>query len=36
MAFSQLVFALDVGEVGLCEFHEKEAPLGWHVVSRVE
>ncbi|MHC4973638.1 MAG: FG-GAP-like repeat-containing protein [Planctomycetota bacterium] len=36
VALSQLVFNLDVGEVGLCEFHEKEAPFGWHVVSRVE
>lgn len=35
-ALAEMVFALDVGEVGLVGFHEKEAPLGWHVVSRVE
>ncbi|MHC4163124.1 MAG: FG-GAP-like repeat-containing protein [Planctomycetota bacterium] len=35
-ALSELVFNLDVGEVGLCEFHEKESPFGWHVVMRVE
>jgi hypothetical protein len=35
-ALGELVFQLDVGEVGLCEFHEKDAPDGWHVVLRVE
>ena len=35
-ALSELVFNLDVGEVGLCGFHEKESPFGWHVVLRVE
>jgi len=35
-ALAELVFNLDVGEVGLCEFHEKESPYGWHVVLRVE
>ena len=36
MALSELIFNLDVGEFGLCEFHEKESPYGWHVVFRVE
>jgi hypothetical protein len=35
-ALAELVFNLDIGEVGLCGFHEKEAPFGWHVVLRVE
>jgi hypothetical protein len=35
-ALGELVFNLDVGEVGLCRFHEKESPYGWHVVLRVE
>ena len=35
-AVERLAFNLDVGDVGLCEFHEKESPYGWHVVLRVE
>jgi hypothetical protein len=35
-ALAELVFNLDIGEVGLCRFHERESPYGWHVVLRVE
>ncbi|MHC4550499.1 MAG: FG-GAP-like repeat-containing protein [Planctomycetota bacterium] len=35
-ALGNLIFSLDVGEIGLCEFHPEEAPFGWHIVLRVE
>jgi len=34
-ALRELAFGLDVGEVGLCEFHETESPYGFHIVQRV-
>jgi hypothetical protein len=35
-ALARLVFALAVGESGLCGYHPEESPAGWYVVERVE
>ncbi|MHC4931627.1 MAG: FG-GAP-like repeat-containing protein [Planctomycetota bacterium] len=36
IALAKVLFALEVGEVGLCEFHREESPEGWYVVLRIE
>jgi uncharacterized protein YjiK len=36
LALATLLRNLDVGEVGLCEYHEIEAPQGWSIVWRIE
>jgi len=35
-AIGDLIFSLDVGEVGIAKFHPKHCPQGWHVVKRLE
>jgi hypothetical protein len=35
-ALTRLLFALDVGEAGICRDHSGESPYGWHVVKRIE
>ncbi|MHC4339375.1 MAG: FG-GAP-like repeat-containing protein [Planctomycetota bacterium] len=35
-ALAKVLFALEAGEVGLCEFHRVESPEGWYVVLRIE
>jgi hypothetical protein len=35
-ALARLAFALEPGEIELCEHDPSEAPHGWHVVQRIE
>ena len=35
-ALSRLAFALDVGQVAICEWHRSDSPHGFHVVLRIE
>ena len=35
-AFERTAFALDVGEIALCLYDEKEAPHGFHVIKRTK
>jgi hypothetical protein len=34
--FVDVAFKLKVGEAGLVEYHEQNAPYGWHVIKRLE
>lgn len=34
--FVDLAFKLKVGEAGIAEYDEKNAPYGWHVIKRLE
>lgn len=34
--FGDTSFSLDVGEVGLAEYHPKNSPYGYHIVKRLE
>ena len=34
-SFARLAFALEVGEVGVAEFHRIECPYGFHVLMRL-
>jgi hypothetical protein len=34
--FGDVAFSLEVGEVGLAEFHATRSPYGWHVIKRLE
>jgi hypothetical protein len=35
-AFGDTGFPLEVGEVGLAEFHPASSPYGWHIIKRVQ
>ena len=35
-SFARLAFALEVGEVGVAEFHRIECPYGFHVLMRIQ
>jgi foldase protein PrsA len=34
--FGDVAFRLEVGEVGLAEYHAVFSPYGWHVIKRLE
>ncbi len=34
--FGDVAFQLDVGEVGLANYHAEFCPYGWHVIKRLE
>lgn len=34
--FGDLAFRLDVGELGVANYHATYAPYGWHVIKRLE
>jgi len=34
--FGDVAFGLEVGEVGLAEYHPGNSPYGWHVIKRLE
>ena len=34
--FGDVAFSLEVGEVGLAEYHGGASPYGWHVIKRLE
>lgn len=35
-SFGDVAFNLEVGEVGLAEYHGGNSPYGWHVIKRLE
>ncbi len=35
-AFGDTGFPLEVGEIGMSEYHPQTSPFGWHVVKRVK
>lgn len=35
-SFGDVSFSLDVGEIGLAEYHATRSPYGWHVILRLE
>jgi parvulin-like peptidyl-prolyl isomerase len=35
-SFGDVAFALQVGEVGMAEYHAALSPYGWHVIKRLE
>ena len=34
--FGKVAFSLEVGEVGLANYHPGNSPYGWHVIKRLE
>ena len=34
--FGDVAFSLEVGEVGLAEYHATRSPYGWHIIKRLE
>ena len=34
--FGMVAFALEVGEVGMANFHPGNSPYGWHIIKRLE
>lgn len=35
-AFGNVGFKLEVGDVGMAEYHETDSPYGWHIIRRVK
>ena len=35
-AFGDVGFALEVGQVGMADYHEENSPFGWHIIRRVD
>lgn len=35
-AFGDVGFALEVGQVGMADFHAESSPFGWHIIRRVD
>ena len=35
-AFGNVGFKLEVGDVGMAPFDEKESPYGWHIIKRIK
>jgi hypothetical protein len=35
-AFGDVGFALEVGQVGIADFHSENSPFGWHIIRRVD
>ncbi len=34
--FGDVGFSLQVGEIGLAEYHLKDSPFGWHIIKRIK
>jgi len=34
--FGDTGFSLDVGEIGICDYHPTESGHGWHIIKRLE
>ena len=34
--FGDVSFSLEVGEVGVCPWHGRKSPFGWHIIKRME
>jgi parvulin-like peptidyl-prolyl isomerase len=35
-AFGNVGFALEVGGIGMADFHENDSPFGWHIIKRLK
>ena len=35
-SFGDVAFALEVGEIGIAQYHATRSPFGWHIVKRLE
>lgn len=34
--FGDVSFSLEVGEIGMCPWHGRKSPFGWHIIKRLE